>query len=350
MITNAAGLSLIRQAEGLRLRAYPDPGTGGKPFTIGIGTTVYPDGRPVQRGDTCTPQQADEFLAHDLQGFERDVAAMVTVPLTSNQFAALVSLAYNVGTPALRSSTLLRLLNAGNYSGAANQFLQWNRAAGRVLPGLTTRRRAERDLFLSADSAPQHAVGLLSATDMPTQEEKPVLPVLAALLPTIVGMIPQLTKVFTDGTSVTDRNIVVAQKVGELITDATQSTNLQQAVETMQKNPDALQAATAAVSSAWFDLVEAGGGGIAGARQFAATADNKALLYSPAFWVTVLLLPLLYGTVYITLTNADGFSNEVRAAISSAVVTGILGATVGFWLGSSFTTSKSRGLGAEASK
>jgi lysozyme len=348
MITNAAGLSLIRQAEGLRLRAYPDPGTGGDPWTIGIGTTRYPDGRKVRRGDTCTLQQADEYLAHDLQGFERDVAAMVTVPLTSNQFSALVSFAYNVG-PALRSSTLLRVLNAGNYADAANQFLRWNRAAGRVLTGLTVRRRAERDLFLSADSAPQHAVGLLAATDTSTTMEKPVLPVLGALLPTIIGMIPQLTKVFTDGTSVTDRNIVVAQKVGELIVDATNSTNLQQAVETMQKDPEALQAATAAVQSQMYDLVEAGGGGIAGARQFAASADSK-FFYSPAFWVTVLLMPLLYGTVWIALTNESGFSNEVRAAIASAVVTGILGAVVGFWLGSSFTTSKSRGLGAEASK
>ena len=349
MITNAAGLSLIRQAEGLRLRAYPDPGTGGDPWTIGIGTTVYPDGRKVRRGDRCTPQQADEYLAHDLQGFERDVAAMVTVPLTGNQFSALVSFAYNVGASSLRSSTLLRLLNAGDYAGAANQFPRWNRAAGRVLPGLVRRRAAERDLFLSADSAPQHAVGLLAATDTPTTMEKPVLPVLGALLPTIIGMIPQLTKVFTDGTSVTDRNIVVAQKVGELVVDATNSTNLQQAVETMQKDPEALQAATAAVQSQMYDLVEAGGGGIAGARAFAASADSK-FFYSPAFWVTVLLMPLLYGTVWIALTNESGFSNEVRAAIASAVVTGILGAVVGFWLGSSFTTSKSRGLGAEASK
>jgi lysozyme len=348
MITNAAGLSLIRQAEGLRLRAYPDPGTGGDPWTIGIGTTRYPDGRKVRRGDTCTPQQADEYLAHDLRGFERDVAAMVTVPLTSNQFSALVSFAYNVGS-ALRNSTLLRLLNAGDYAGAANQFLRWNRAAGRVLPGLVRRRAAERDLFLSADSAPQHAVGLLAATDMPTTMEKPVLPVLGALLPTIIGMIPQLTKVFTDGTSVTDRNVVVAQKVGELIVDATQATNLQDAVETMQRDPEALQAATAAVQSQMYDLVEAGGGGIAGARAFAASADSK-FFYSPAFWVTVLLMPLLYGTVWIALTSESGFSNEVRAAIASAVVTGILGAVVGFWLGSSFTTSKSRGLGAEASK
>jgi lysozyme len=349
MKTNAAGLSLIRQAEGLRLRAYPDPGTGGKPWTIGIGTTVYPDGRPVQRGDICTAQQADAYLAHDLQGFERDVAAMVRVPLTENQFASLISFAYNLGAASLRGSTLLRLLNAGDYAGAANQFPRWNRAAGRVLPGLVKRRAAERDLFLSADSAPQHAVGLLAATDTSTPMEKPVLPVLGALLPTIIGMIPQLTKVFTDGTSVTDRNIVVAQKVGELIVDATQATNLQDAVETMQRDPEALQAAAAAVQSQMYDLVEAGGGGIAGARAFLASSDGK-FFYSPAFWVTVLLMPLLYGTVWIALTSESGFSNEVRAAIASAVVTGILGAVVGFWLGSSFTTSKSRGLGAEANK
>jgi lysozyme len=346
MITNAAGLSLIRQAEGLRLRAYLCPANV---WTIGIGTTVYPDGRKVRSGDKCTEQQADRYLAHDLQEFERAVAAMVTVPVTSNQFSALVSLAYNIGIGALKKSTLLRLLNAGDYAGAANQFPRWNRGGGRILPGLVKRRAAERALFLSADSAPLQAVGLLAATDTPTPMEKPVLPVLGALLPTIIGMIPQLTKVFTDGTSVTDRNIVVAQKVGELIVDATQATNLQDAVETMQRDPDALQAATAAVQSQMYDLVEAGGGGIAGARAFAASSDGK-FFYSPAFWVTVLLMPLLYGTVWIALTSESGFSNEVRAAIASAVVTGILGAVVGFWLGSSFTTSKSRGLGAEASK
>jgi lysozyme len=346
MITNAAGLSLIRQAEGLRLRAYLCPANV---WTIGIGTTVYPDGRKVRSGDKCTEQQADRYLAHDLQEFERAVAAMVTVPLTGNQFSALVSLAYNVGAPALRGSTLLRFLNAGDYAGAANQFPRWNRGAGRVLPGLVKRRAAERDLFLTPDSAPLQAVGLMAATDTLTKESTPVLPVLGALLPTIIGMIPQLTKVFTDGTSVTDRNIVVAQKVGELIVDATQATNLQDAVETMQRDPEALQAATAAVQSQMYDLVEAGGGGIAGARAFSTSSDGK-FFYSPAFWVTVLLMPLLYGTVWIALTSESGFSNEVRAAIASAVVTGILGAVVGFWLGSSFTTSKSRGLGAEVGR
>jgi len=346
MITNAAGLSIIRQAEGLRLRAYLCPA---RVWTIGYGTTAYPDNRKVQRGDKCTEQQAADYLANDVKGFERAVAAMVTVPLTANQFSALVSFAYNVGGGALSKSTLLRLLNAGDYAAAANQFRRWNLAAGKELPGLVKRRAAERALFLTPDSAPPQAVGLMAATDTPTKESTPVLPVLGALLPTIIGMIPQLTKVFTDGTSVTDRNIVVAQKVGELIVDATQATNLQDAVETMQRDPDALQAATAAVQSQMYDLVEAGGGGIAGARAFAASSDGK-FFYSPAFWVTVLLMPLLYGTVWLALTSESGFSNEVRAAIASAVVTGILGAVVGFWLGSSFTTSKSRGLGAEASK
>jgi lysozyme len=347
MITNAAGLSIIRQAEGLRLRAYLCPANV---WTIGIGTTVYPDGRKVRSGDKCTAQQADSYLAHDLQEFEQAVAAMVTVPLNGNQFSALVSLAYNVGAPALRGSTLLRLLNAGDYADAANQFPRWNRGGGRVLPGLVKRRAAERALFLTPDSAPLQAVGLMAATDTLTKESTPVLPVLGALLPTIIGMIPQLTKVFTDGTSVTDRNIVVAQKVGELIVDATQATNLQDAVETMQRDPDALQAATAAVQSQMFELVEAGGGGIAGARAFAANSDGKQMLYSPAFLVTVMMLPLVYGTCWFVFTSPEAFSNEVRAAIASAIVTLILGGVMGFWLGSSFTTSKSRGLGAEASK
>jgi lysozyme len=344
MITNAAGLSIIRQAEGLRLRAYLCPAGV---WTIGRGTTIYPDGRKVRPGDRCTPQQADEYKAHDVRRFERAVENAVNVPLTSNQFSALVSWAYNC--KGWESSTLIRLLNAGDYAGAAAQLPRWNRGGGRVLPGLVKRRAAERDLFLTPDSAPLQAVGLMAATDTPTKESTPVLPVLGALLPTIIGMIPSLTKVFTDGTSVTDRNIVVAQKVGELIVDATQATNLQDAVETMQRDPEALQAATSAVQSQLYDLVEAGGGGIAGARAFSTSSDGK-FFYSPAFWVTVLLMPLLYGTVWIALTSESGFSNEVRAAIASAVVTGILGAVVGFWLGSSFTTSKSRGLGAEASR
>jgi len=348
MKVNQATLDLIKQFEGLRLKAYVDPASGGRPYTIGYGTTRYPSGQLVALRDTCTEAQAEQFLAYDVSKFAAQVARLVTVPINPNQFGACVSLAYNIGINAFAGSTLLRFVNAGKFADAAGEFKRWNRAAGQVMPGLVRRRIAERALFQTA-TEPLQAAAAVAAANLPTEEDKPMLPVLSALLPTIVGMIPTLAKVFTDGTSVTDRNIVVAQKVGELIVDATQATNLQDAVETMQRDPDALQAATTAVQSQMYDLVEAGGGGIAGARAFSASSDGK-FFYSPAFWVTVLLMPLLYGTVWIALTSESGFSNEVRAAIASAVVTGILGAVVGFWLGSSFTTSKSRGLGAEASK
>ena len=77
-----------------------------------------------------------------------------------------------------------------------------------------------------------------------------------------------------------------------------------------------------------------------------ASAESAAFYKMPAFWISLALLPLLYGTVWLVLTGAEGFTNELRAAIASSVVTGVLGAVAGFWLGSSFTTSRSRGLGA----
>ena len=246
MKTSPAGIAIIKRWEGLRLRAYL---CSGKRWTIGWGATVYPNGRRVRPGDTCTTQQAEEYLAHYVAALEKRVFGMIRVPVTQNQFDALVSFAYNVGDgeKGLLKSTLLRLLNAGDYAGAAGQFRRWNIADGKEDKGLNNRRASERDLFLS--SATPKPVKFVSEPEV--IEDKPMLPVLGALLPTIIGMIPSLTKVFTDGTSVTDRNLVVAQKVGELIVDATKSTNLQEAVETMQSNPEALQAANEAVSASW---------------------------------------------------------------------------------------------------
>lgn len=147
--TSAAGIALIKQFEGLRLKAYPDPGSGGEPWTIGIGTTVYPDGRKVRPGDTITEAQAEDFLRHDLARFEAAVSKLVGENATQGQFDALVSFAYNVGPEALRTSTLLRLHNAGDYAGAAGQFARWSKAAGKTLPGLVRRRAAEAALYRS---------------------------------------------------------------------------------------------------------------------------------------------------------------------------------------------------------
>jgi GH24 family phage-related lysozyme (muramidase) len=143
---NDRGLGLVKAFEGLELKAYQDSvGI----WTIGYGTTS--DITPVRPGMVITESQAEMFLRQGLTGFEEDVARLIKVPLTSDQFSALVVFTYNVGPGALEESTLRRKLNNGDYAGAAEEFLRWNKAGGEELPGLTRRRRAERALFLSQD-------------------------------------------------------------------------------------------------------------------------------------------------------------------------------------------------------
>ncbi len=146
---NAVGERLIKSFEGLELTAYPDPGTGGKPFTVGYGATEDMDGKPFRLGQTITQAQADELFDKDTDRFEAAVDKLTGGIATDNQFAAMVSLAYNVGVENFRRSTLLRKHNDGDYPGAAEEFARWNRAAGRVLKGLTRRRKAEADLYRS---------------------------------------------------------------------------------------------------------------------------------------------------------------------------------------------------------
>lgn len=134
------GLDLIKRSEELRLKAYLD--TGGVP-TIGWGHT-----RGVRMGDTCTEGQAETYLREDTAEAVGAVNRLVKVPLTQNQFDALVSFTFNVGEGAMASSTLLRKLNAGDYRGAADQLERWVFDNGRKLGGLVTRRAAERELFL----------------------------------------------------------------------------------------------------------------------------------------------------------------------------------------------------------
>jgi lysozyme len=143
---NQAGLNLIKQFEGFRSKAYLCPA---KVWTIGYGSTFYPNGRRVKSGDVIDRAQGEELLKATVKTFESGVDRAVTVPLTNNQFSALVSFAFNVGLGAFRGSTLLRVLNRGNYQEAANQLLRWDKAGGRKLAGLTRRRKAERKLFLS---------------------------------------------------------------------------------------------------------------------------------------------------------------------------------------------------------
>ena len=149
MQTSDEGIALIKGFEGCRMTAYPDPGTGGSPWTIGYGWTLPVDGKPVRPGMTIDQATADRLLKTGLVSYENDVLKIVKVKLTQGQFDALVSLAYNIGSRALSTSTLLKKLNAGDIKGAADEFLRWNKAGGKALNGLTRRREAERALFLS---------------------------------------------------------------------------------------------------------------------------------------------------------------------------------------------------------
>lgn len=146
---SAAGIALIKQFEGCArkrpdglVEAYPDPGTGGAPWTIGWGAT----GAGVTPDSVWTQQQCDGRLVTDLRRFAGDVsAALGGAPTTQAQFDALVSFHFNTG--AIRRATLTRLHRAQDYRGALAEFARWNRAGGRVLKGLVRRRAAEARLY-----------------------------------------------------------------------------------------------------------------------------------------------------------------------------------------------------------
>jgi lysozyme len=140
-------IPLIEASEGFSSTPYLCP--AGVP-TIGYGSTRYADGRTVTMQDApVSKQEAIALVQATLTQYEDAVNRYVAVPLKQSQFDALVDFAYNAGAQNLRTSTLLKKLNAGDYQGAANEFPRWNMGGGVVLRGLVKRRDAEKQLFLS---------------------------------------------------------------------------------------------------------------------------------------------------------------------------------------------------------
>ncbi len=139
------GVKFIQNEEGFRGTAYLD--SGGVP-TLGFGST-WVDGKPVEMGMTCTEKQAELYMETHLANVQTAINQMVKAPLTQNQFDALASFCYNLGTGALRESTLLKLLNQYQYTEAAKQFDRWVHVNGKPVPGLIARRRRERSMFES---------------------------------------------------------------------------------------------------------------------------------------------------------------------------------------------------------
>jgi GH24 family phage-related lysozyme (muramidase) len=146
-----AAAKLIQQFEGCAkrrndgtLEAYPDPGSGGDPWTIGWGST----GADIKSGTVWTQAEADARFEQHLAQFAAGVEKRIEGAATSqSQFDAMVSLAYNIGLGNFGTSTLLKKHKAGDKAGAAAEFAKWNKAAGRVLAGLTRRRAAEAALY-----------------------------------------------------------------------------------------------------------------------------------------------------------------------------------------------------------
>lgn len=142
MTALAIATALCKRFEGLRLEAYPDPATGGDPWTIGYGAT----GPGIHDGVKWTEAQADADLTTRLAKLVRNIEATVPNALP-HQVGAAASLAYNIGFGAFAASTLLRKWKFGDVDGAARQFDRWSRAGGRIMQGLVNRRAAERRAF-----------------------------------------------------------------------------------------------------------------------------------------------------------------------------------------------------------
>lgn len=147
MKTSPRGLELIESFESLRLTAYwdgtyLDQAKTQKRWSIGWGHTGG-----VKEFNTCTPEQAEVWQAEDVAEAEDSIGSLVKVPLTQNQFDALASFVFNVGSGAFENSTLLKLLNAGSYQLAAIEFPRWDHDNGQVSAGLLRRRDAEQELF-----------------------------------------------------------------------------------------------------------------------------------------------------------------------------------------------------------
>jgi lysozyme len=369
-----AGLDAIKRHEGLRLEAYPDPGSrDGLPITVGYGSTRKLDGSRWKIGDKITEREAEEVLRRDLGHAEATVLRLVKVPLSQPQFDALVSLCYNIGAGEFAHSTLLRLLNDGNYAGAAEQFARWRLNDGTIMEGLVKRRAFEAALFRSgivtspgreapaikpvvpAELAKPAAPPVPPApAQVPLGEpivlpgEQPPAPIVESIpvyvkdeevnpfvkvaMPELTRQIPELTNTFGDG-EVTKNNESAAARVVQIVKSATGAPNAQAAVEAVAKDPQARTAATEALRDQnWFEATEAKGGGLKDARQFNLDASSKDVWRMPAMWVTILLMPLAYMVVGAVLFM-DSFSGEMKALVIGGIMSGVLAAVVAFWLG-----------------
>lgn len=241
-------------------------------------------------------------------------------------------------------------------AGRIEQAIEKCRLEWASLPGSPYGQRTESmqrvlDTYVAAGGsfAPAPAAEPPTPQQIPQSipvEAEPMDPFTATALGALVREIPGLIRSFGSEGRVTERNAKAAEILINSVQEATGTPNAQAAVEAIRSSPEVREQVTQRLEAdGWFEITEAGGGGIDGARAYSTAMKGEDVRHIPAFWITLALLPLLYGTVYIVLTgSSEAFSGELRAAIASSVVTGILGGVIGYWLGLKFSAPRTQVL------
>lgn len=146
MVISDKGIGIIKEFEGFRSSAYK---CSAGVWTVGYGSTVI-NGDKVKACDKVSREEAERLLRVEANRLAGELKKIILVPLNQNQIDALISFTYNIGLSAFSKSTMLKLINAKEFNAASFQFDRWNKANGRVLPGLVARRNKEEELFTSS--------------------------------------------------------------------------------------------------------------------------------------------------------------------------------------------------------
>ena len=241
-----------------------------------------------------------------------------------------------------------RLINRGNAAatkpanGEADRIARWERAKQAIgLSGEPTSIPCE----LPAPTPPPAPIEAPRAEVSAEQPKgSPMAPIIAALLPSLISAIPKLGALFGSGSDVATRNVKAAEIAFTVAKEALGSTNEQQVIEQLKADPAAVTVVAKAIEDNWFQLSEAGGGGIDGARKAdAAVSAAGDMLHSPSFWISVLLLPLVYMIVanLIGILGASTWSDDARAGLTGSIVGSIIGGVVGYYFGQTTTRNRS---------
>ena len=225
---------------------------------------------------------------------------------------------------------ITRRINGGT-NGAADRRQRWE--------------RAKAALATHVPPAPENTPsGLPDAAQAPSKEQTmPIPAIVAAVLPSLIEAIPKLGKVFGSGSEVADRNIKAAELVVETVKAATGAVNAQDAAERIKSDPAAARAAAQAVDAIWYELTEAGGGGVEGARKAAAEyamPDGPRFWFNPAFWVSMILLAMpIMLLVDVFYVHPGSYTGEIRTQIVTGVLM-VISMVGAYWIGTSFSSAK----------